>query len=311
RVLVGHLGSKARELNLAWAHARTRYVLLLDADETIDRRSLCEAVAVLRGHPEVGVVQGRKVSRAPGDGFLARLVCAERRYCTWMDHVMHSESLGSGHFGGSAALLRREVAADVGGWTDQTLTEDIEFTLRLHLHGRWRIAYLPEMVVREADPATAADLLRQRTRWARGWAQCLPIYLPQVVRQRSRLGRKRAFGLALLLLISVSALWTTFVPASILMRFAGVSPLLPLAVVVPITLLLLPSRLLAYGYAALRDPVIPLERRPGRLAELALHAYLWILIGWFVQLHALYLELASAPRLWTVTAKKAAAPAPA
>ncbi|HEX2067024.1 MAG TPA: glycosyltransferase family 2 protein, partial [Candidatus Thermoplasmatota archaeon] len=157
RVLVGHLGSKAQELNLAWAHAKTRYVLLLDADETIDRRSLCEAVAVLRGHPGVGVVQGRKVSRAPDDGFLARLVSAERRYCTWMDHVMHSESLGSGHFGGSAALLRREVATDVDGWTDQTLTEDIEFTLRLHLHGKWRIAYLPEMVVREADPATSGD----------------------------------------------------------------------------------------------------------------------------------------------------------
>ncbi|HVM45505.1 MAG TPA: glycosyltransferase [Candidatus Thermoplasmatota archaeon] len=309
RVVEGTTGSKAEDLNLAWRTIRTPHVLLLDADETIDEASLLRALDHMRRDPQVGVVQGRKVSRAPKAGPLARFVSAERRYCTWLDHVMHGESLGSSHFGGSAALLRREVPLSLGGWTDRTMTEDIEFTLRVHLDDRWRIAYLPEMVVRECDPSTVGELLKQRTRWARGWAQCFRIYFGDIVRASRRLGATRAFGLLLLLLISVSALWTTFVPATLLMRIAGISPLLPIIVALPLALVLLPARLLAYSYAAFRDPVIPLERTPARFAELALHAYLWILFGWFVQLHALYLEVSSAPRVWYVTNKKARAAA--
>jgi cellulose synthase/poly-beta-1,6-N-acetylglucosamine synthase-like glycosyltransferase len=307
QVVLGDTGSKAGDLNKAWAAVRTDAVLLLDADETVDPDSLRWGLAALR-QPGVGVVQGRKVSRAPDDGFLARFVSSERRYSTWLDQVMHADQLGSTHFGGSAALLRRQVVPDVGGWTERTLTEDIEFTLRTHLDGRWRIALETRMVVREADPRTFADLLRQRTRWARGWAQNLDLYLGDVVRARRRLGLRRAFGLTLLLLIAVSALWTTFVPATMLMRLGGVSPLLPFALAVPLSLVLLPSRLLAYGFAALRDPVIPLPRTPRALAELALQAYLWILLGWLVQLHALYLELSRAPRAWDVTGKRAPVP---
>jgi cellulose synthase/poly-beta-1,6-N-acetylglucosamine synthase-like glycosyltransferase len=193
----------------------------------------------------------------------------------------------------------------LGGWTDRTLTEDIEFTLRVHLDGRWRIAYSDAFVVRESDPSTFADLLRQRTRWSRGWAQNADLFLGSVVRQRRRLGLRRAFGLSLLLLISISSLWTTFLPATLLMRLGGVSPLLPFLVAVPLSLILLPSRLLSYGFAALRDPVIPLKRTPARIAELALHAYLWILLGWMIQLHALYLELSRSAREWHVTGKRA------
>jgi len=279
---------------------------MLDADETTDAASILRACDILREHPDVALVQGRKVSRAPEDGWLARFISAERRYCTWMDHVMHNDKLGSSHFGGSAALVRREVPPAVGGWTDRTMTEDIEFTLRLHLDGRWRIAYAPEMIVRESDPSTFGDLLKQRTRWSRGWAQFFSLYFGDVVRSRGRLGRKRAFGLAWLLLITVSALWTTFVPATLLMRMAGVSPLMPVVVGFPLTLILLPSRLLTYGYAARFDPVIPIRLTPGRFAQLAAQAYLWILLGWFVQLHALYLELSSAPRSWDVTGKRPA-----
>lgn len=304
QVVLGDTGSKAHDLNKAWEHVESEFVLMLDADETTDRDSILRAIMVFNAHPDVGLVQGRKVSRRPDERPLARFISAERRYCTWMDHVMHGEALGSGHFGGSAALVRTYVPPNLGGWTDETLTEDIEFTLRLHLDARYRIVYQPDMVVREADPETFTDLLRQRTRWSRGWAECFNLYFAKVLGARRTLGAKRSFGLGLLLLIAVSALWTTFVPATIIMRLGGISPLLPLAVAIPMSLVLLPSRLLAYGYAATYDPVIPLVRRPARWAELVLHAYVWIILGWFIQLHALYLELSTAPRVWHVTPKR-------
>ncbi|MHB8585190.1 MAG: glycosyltransferase family 2 protein [Thermoplasmatota archaeon] len=304
-VVRGDTGSKARDLNKAWALAATPIVLLLDADETIDEPSLRQGLAILRADPDVGIVQGRKVSRAPDASRLARFINAERRYSTWLDHVLHSEAFGSGHFGGSAALIRREAPISLQGFSDRTLTEDIEFTLRVHLDGRWKIRYSPEMVVREADPRTFPDLLRQRTRWARGWAQCFNLFFLDVLRRRGALGRSRTFGLALLLLISVSSLWTTFVPATLVMRFAGVSPLIPVAIAIPLTFVMLPGRFLSYWFAARYDPVIPVRRTWGTYAELGLYAYLWILLGWFVQLHALYLELVRSPRVWHVTGKSA------
>jgi cellulose synthase/poly-beta-1,6-N-acetylglucosamine synthase-like glycosyltransferase len=305
RVVLGTSGSKAEDLNLAWASVDTELALILDADETLDERSLRRGLALLLEQPDVGIVQGRKVSRHPDAGFLARFISAERRYSTRLDHPMHADGFGSAHFAGSGALVRRAVAQDVGGWTPATMTEDIEFTLRVHTGTPWRIAYEPRMVVRESDPRDTLELLRQRTRWARGWTECFLLYFLPVLRRRTHLGRKRAAGLAWLLLTPVSALWTTLVPAMLVLRLVGLN-VLPFWVALPLALLVLPSRLLAYGYAALRDPVIPLRRTPGRVAELVLHAYGWILLGWFIQLHALYLELSAAPRTWYVTRKRAA-----
>lgn len=304
RVVEGTTGSKAEDLNLAWTHVTTPLVLILDADETLETDALGRGLAVLRRSPDVGVVQGRKVSYAPDDGALARFVNCERRYSTNMDHPMHAESFGSSHFAGSAALVRREVPVELGGFTDRTMTEDIEFTFRVHVESDWKIAYEPRMVVRESDPADLGALLKQRTRWARGWTECFLEFVGPVVRRREHLGRKRFMGLMWLLVTPVSALWTTFIPAMLVLRLLGFSSSMPLWIVIPMALVVLPSRLVGYWYSSLSDPVIPLPRRAKDLAIVALDAYAWILFGWFVQLHALYLEISQAPRVWYVTGKR-------
>jgi hypothetical protein len=82
RVVPGDTGSKAGDLNKAWATLTDPVILLLDADETVDAESLARGHAVFASDPSIGVVQGRKVSRDPDDGPLARFVSAERRYST-------------------------------------------------------------------------------------------------------------------------------------------------------------------------------------------------------------------------------------
>lgn len=304
-VVLGTEGSKAGDLNLALAHARTEHVLVLDADETIDEAFVRRALALLQARPDVGVVQGRKVALDPDGSALARFICAERRFATWMDQPSQAED-GAAHFAGSGALLRRAALEEVGGWAPGTLTEDIDLTLRLRLRTGWRILYEPGLVVRESNPASALDLLRQRTRWARGWAEVTGLHLPEVLRQRRRLGAATAGSTAWQLVTAVSAPWATLLPLLVVVRAAGIHPLLPFALALPLALLVLPSRLLAYAYAARHDPVTPLRGPWWRWPELALHAYGWILLGWAVQLHALYLELSEAPREWHVTLKEAA-----
>jgi cellulose synthase/poly-beta-1,6-N-acetylglucosamine synthase-like glycosyltransferase len=304
RVLMGDTGSKAEDLNKAWLEVDTPNVLILDADETIDGDSLARGLWVLKQQPEVGIVQGRKVSSDPESDPVNRFACCERRYSTGVDTLLHAQKLGSSHFGGSGALLRREVPDDVGGWTTFSMVEDIDFTLRIHLDSQWRIHYEPTMIVEEAPLSNMRELFRQRTRWGRGWIQCVTAYFPQIWRRRKHLGGKRTVGLSWLLLTCVSSLWLTLLPAALLLRVSGLQLVLPLQIALVMTILLLPARFVSYGYSALNDPVIPIKRGAKRFLEHVFHAYSWILVGWCIQLHALYLEFSKAPRVWYVTRKR-------
>lgn len=307
RVVEGTAGSKAGDLNQAWSHVDTPYALILDADETLDSDFVARGLRVLRERPEVGIVQGRKAAAHPGAGVLSRFVSAERRHSTWVDHPFMADVFGAGHFAGSAAIFRREVPESVGGWDPDALTEDIDFTLRLYLQTDWLVEYVPEMVAREAHPATFRALVRQRVRWARGWAEVAVRYTGEILRSRRKLGWRRTLGLAWLLFTAVSAPIYTLFPALVLLWLVGLAPALPLLVALTLALFMLPARAISFGYAALRDPAIPLPATPARVGELVLHAYLWVLFGWFIQLHALYLQLAGASSSWYVTQKSGVA----
>lgn len=307
RVVEGTTGSKAGDLNQAWNHLETPYAIVLDADEILNSEFVARGLRALRERPEVGIVQGRKAAANPDAGPFSRFVSIERQHSTWVDHPFMDDLFDAGHFAGSAAIFRREVPPAVDGWSPDTLTEDIDLTLRLYLQTDWRVEYVPEMVVRESHPATLQALVRQRVRWARGWAQVATRYTGDLIRSRRELGRRRTLGLVWLLITAVAAPVYTIFPALIVLWFIGYAPAVPLSVALPLALFMLPARVISFGYAAFRDPVIPLPATPRRVGESVPYAFLWILFGWLIQLHALYLQLADAPRSWYVTKKSGAA----
>ena len=303
-VIEGTAGSKAGDLNAAWEHVETPFALLLDADETVDADFLTRGLARLEANPELGVVQGRKAAKYPEEGFLSRFVSAERQHSTWVEHPFMSEMFGAAHFAGSAAIFRREVPPSVGGWSPARLTEDIDLTLRLLIETEWRVAYDADMVAREFNPTTVPALIRQRVRWARGWAQVTAIHGLDVVRSWRSLGLKRTFGVCWLLFAAVSAPLYTVFPALFLLSLVGFGSPVPAALAVGLALVLLPARGVSIAYATLRDPDIELPRGIARRAQMLAHAYLWIPVGWVIQIHALYLQLAGAPGIWHVTPKR-------
>ncbi|MDG5759050.1 glycosyltransferase family 2 protein [Natronococcus sp. A-GB1] len=303
RVVEGTSGSKAGDLNQAWSHVNTPYALILDADETIGLESVARGVEILRERSEVGVVQGRKAASHPGTDAFSRYVSVERQHSTWIDHPFMDDIFGAGHFGGSIALFRREVPRAVDGWDPDALTEDIDFTLRLYSETDWVVEYTADMVGWELHPATVRALVRQRVRWARGWVQASIRHFGDILRSRRELGWRRTLGIEWLLFTSISAPVSTVFPILMILWFVGFAPPLPLYAAIALGLFMLPARVVSFGYAALCDPEIPFPTTPKRVGEVIAYANLWVLFGWFVQLHALYLQLAGAPRLWYVTEK--------
>ena len=68
---------------------------------------------------------------------------------------------------GSAEAVRKKDLIEFGGWSTGSLTEDIEFSLKLIKKGK-RIRYLDSLSCFGEVPYTAEDLNRQQMRWAYG-----------------------------------------------------------------------------------------------------------------------------------------------
>ena len=74
------------------------------------------------------------------------------------------------NFNGTAGVWRRTCIDAAGGWSGDTLTEDLDLSYRAQLCG-WRILYLPDVVVPAELPAQISALRRQQARWAQGSTQ--------------------------------------------------------------------------------------------------------------------------------------------
>ncbi|HID51017.1 MAG TPA: glycosyltransferase [Anaerolineae bacterium] len=85
------------------------------------------------------------------------------------------------NFNGTAGVWRRAAMEDAGGWTADTLTEDLDLSYRAHLrggHGR----YLRDLVVPGEIPPSFSGFRKQQHRWARGSLECARKLAPQVWR---------------------------------------------------------------------------------------------------------------------------------
>jgi cellulose synthase (UDP-forming) len=73
-------------------------------------------------------------------------------------------------------LFRRSALEHVGGFPENSLTEDFELSIRLHALG-WRSRYVSEVLARGLGPEDMAAYVSQQHRWARGCLSALPAAL--------------------------------------------------------------------------------------------------------------------------------------
>jgi cellulose synthase/poly-beta-1,6-N-acetylglucosamine synthase-like glycosyltransferase len=83
------------------------------------------------------------------------------------------------NFNGTAGVWRRTALDDAGGWTADTLTEDLDLSYRAFLRG-WRALYLRDVVVPAELPVAFSAYRRQQHRWARGSLECAMKLLPEI-----------------------------------------------------------------------------------------------------------------------------------
>ena len=87
---------------------------------------------------------------------------------------------------GTNVVFRREALEQVGGFPEESLTEDFELSIRLHERG-WRSVYLSEVVASGLGPEDMASYVSQQQRWARGCLSSIPAILRSRLPWRLRL----------------------------------------------------------------------------------------------------------------------------
>lgn len=173
-------GYKAGALQDALPTATGEFILILDAD-FVPAPNLLRQLIPWFSDPRIAMVQGRWGPLAPSQTLI------ERAGGHWIDRHFAIEQLArsrSGqffHFNGSGGVWRRSVISEAGGWSADTLAEDLDLSLRAWLLG-WRFAFDYEAVIPAEIPSNVAALRIQQSRWSRGAFQMARKALPALGR---------------------------------------------------------------------------------------------------------------------------------
>ncbi len=187
-------GFKAGNLAFGLKHSQAPYVAVFDADFVPPSDFLRRTVPALVADNGLAFVQARWghanrdrnwLTRA--QGFLLDLHFAVEQEARFRTGLPMS-------FNGTGGVWSREAIDNGGGWTGDTLTEDLDLSMRCALKG-YRMAMVSDLEVPGELPETAAAWRAQQARWTKGHAQCARKLLPQIWASNLSLPIKAAMSL--------------------------------------------------------------------------------------------------------------------
>ena len=234
-------GYKAGALAYGLTLTEAPFIAIFDADFVPPPDFLRRTLGAF-DDPSVGFAQARWGHLDEGYSWFTRLQALAIDFHFLVEQAVRSANGYFTNFTGTAGVWRRAAIEDAGGWSADTLTEDLDLSYRAQLRG-WRAAYFEDLVVPEELPVSIDAYRRQQSRWATGSFQSAFKLLVPVLRSPNRAAVKLqasvhllAYGIGPLMLIQLicyPALLLTVGPhglpwpiadASVLVVVVAVSP---------------------------------------------------------------------------------------
>jgi cellulose synthase/poly-beta-1,6-N-acetylglucosamine synthase-like glycosyltransferase len=201
-------GYKAGALAYGLTLTEAPLVAIFDADFVPPRDFLRRIVGAF-DDPKVGFAQARWGHLDEGYSWFTQLQALAIDFHFLVEQAVRSADGYFTNFTGTAGIWRRKAIDDSGGWSADTLTEDLDLSYRAQLRG-WRAAYLENLVVPEELPVSIDAYRRQQSRWATGSFQSAFKLLIPVLRSRNRAAIKLqatvhllAYGIGPLMLLQL------------------------------------------------------------------------------------------------------------
>jgi cellulose synthase/poly-beta-1,6-N-acetylglucosamine synthase-like glycosyltransferase len=213
-------GGKADALNAGLNIARMPLFCAVDADSILEDDALLRCVEPFIDDPERTIAIGGTIRVANGctveNGRVTR-VALPREFLPLLQTMEYLRAFLIGRVGwselkavtvisGAFGIIRREIAVAAGGYSTDTVGEDMEIIIKIQKAALarqqdYRIHFVPEPVCWTEAPSTLPVLRRQRIRWQRGaletfFRHCGLLFNP-------RYGRLGIIGFGHMLLVDV------------------------------------------------------------------------------------------------------------
>jgi cellulose synthase/poly-beta-1,6-N-acetylglucosamine synthase-like glycosyltransferase len=193
-LITKHNGGKGDALNMGINASQNPYFLCIDADSMLQRDTLTRIVQPVLEDDAVVAVGGmiraaQSVILSNGivkDFFMPvhplvamQIVEYDRSFLA--SRILMDQFNGNLIISGALGLFRKDVVVSAGGYATNTLGEDMELVLKLHVYCRnnkreYAIRYEPSAVCWSQVPFSIRDIRRQRRRWHLGLFQSLMKY---------------------------------------------------------------------------------------------------------------------------------------
>ena len=163
---------KPSALNCALKRARGEIVAVFDADNVPEPDVLLRAAEYFEDS-SVAAVQGTPCAINADENMLTKFVSYEEAV-RFQAYFQGKDVLGLFvPLTGTCQFIRRSVLEEVGGWDEQSLSEDMEMSAKLTQMGHI-VRYAPDVRSWQENPASLVQFVKQRSRWFRG---CMEVAL--------------------------------------------------------------------------------------------------------------------------------------
>jgi cellulose synthase (UDP-forming) len=187
----GSEGAKAGHINAAMAETDGEFIVLLDADHVAVPTFLDETLGYFEDELVAFVQTPQEFYNV--DSFEHDLDRRQRQ--VWHEQTLFYRLIQPGKdrwnasfFCGSSGVLRRAAIEDVGGFPEETITEDIHLSILIHAAG-WKSVFQRKPLAFGLSPQTAVAFQTQRLRWGQGGMQVLKKANPLTLRGLSPMQR--------------------------------------------------------------------------------------------------------------------------
>ncbi len=171
-------GYKAGALKEATKVAKGEFIAIFDADFLPKPDFLNQTIPYF-DNPEVGVVQTRWEHINEDYSLITKLQALQLNVHFRVEQSGRMFGKQMLQFNGTAGVWRKKAIEDAGGWEADTLTEDLDLSIRAQLKG-WKIRFLEQIGSPAELPIEMNSLKSQQFRWMKGGAETARKMLPTI-----------------------------------------------------------------------------------------------------------------------------------